>query len=282
MLRSMITAANSMNQLQRQLDTISHNIANLNTNGYKRRETNFGELLTQQFTNLPKDEANRLTPDGVRYGVGAKLAETSIVLNQGTVINTGRELDVAFTREGQFFRVLVQAENGLETVHYTRDGAFYLSPLAENPDQLMLVTKEGYPVLDSNNEPIVVEDGFKNIVISDKGEVSVIGEGGETMQTFELGVTTILRPQLLQSVGENLYGLPNLDELNVNEADVVVNMVGNLREQVGIRQSALEQSNVDLVTEMTDMMVAQRSYQMSARSISLSDQMMGLINGIRQ
>lgn len=282
MLRSMITAANTMNQLQRQLDTISHNIANLNTNGYKRRETNFGELLAQQFNNSPRDGANRLTPDGVRYGVGAKLAETSIVLRQGTVIDTGRQLDVALTKEGQFFRVLVQTENGVGAVRYTRDGAFYLSPSAENPEQLMLVTQEGYPVLDSNNEPILITDGFENIAISDRGIVSVVGAGEEAVQTFELGVTTILRPQLLQSVGENLYSLPNVNELNVNEANVAVNMVGNLRQQVGMRQSALEQSNVDLVTEMTDMMVTQRSYQMNAKSISISDQMMGLINGIRQ
>jgi flagellar basal-body rod protein FlgG len=280
-LRSMITAANTMNQLQQQLDVISHNIANINTNGYKKRETNFGELLVQQFNNLPREQANRLTPDGVRYGVGAKLAETSVVLKQGTVIDTGRPLDVALTKEDQFFRVLVQAENGAETIRYTRDGAFYLSPSADNPNQLMLVTSDGYPVLDSNNEPILVNDSFKDIQISNTGTVRVTAPNGEITQTFDLGITTILRPQLLESIGENLYGLPDLNELNVNETDIAVNLIGNLRGQIGIRPSALEQSNVDLTTEMTEMMITQRSYQMNAKSISLSDQMMGLINGIR-
>jgi flagellar basal-body rod protein FlgG len=280
-LRSMITAANTMNQLQQQLDVISNNIANINTNGYKKREANFGELLVQQFNNLPREQANRLTPDGVRRGVGAKLAETSIVLKQGTVVDTGRSLDVALTKEGQFFRVLVQTENGEEAIRYTRAGAFYLSPSANNQNQLMLVTSEGYPVLDSRNEPILIHDGFKDIQISATGAVNVTAPNGEVMQTFDLGVTTILRPQLLQSLGENLYGLPNLNELNVNEADVAVNMVGNLRQAISVRQGALEQSNVDLTTEMTDMLITQRSYQMNAKSISLSDQMMGLINGIR-
>jgi flagellar basal-body rod protein FlgG len=280
-LRSMITAANTMNQLQQQLDVISHNIANINTNGYKKRETNFGELMVQQFNNLPREQANRLTPDGVRYGVGAKLAETSVVLKQGAVIDTGRPLDVALTKEGQFFRVLVQAENGTEEVGYTRDGAFYLSPSADNPNQFMLVTSDGYPVLDSNNGPILVNDGFKDIQISNTGTVQVTAPNGETTQTFDLGITTILRPQLLESIGENLYGLPNLNELNVNEADIAVNLIGNLRGQIGLRPSALEQSNVDLTTEMTEMMMTQRTYQMNAKSISLSDQMMGLINGIR-
>ncbi|RAK20411.1 flagellar basal-body rod protein FlgG [Anoxybacillus vitaminiphilus] len=277
MLRSMITAANTMNQLQQQLDVISHNIANINTNGYKRRQTSFGELLVQEFNNLPQDEQNRLTPEGVRQGVGAKLAATSLVLKQGAIVDTGRLLDVALTKEGQFFRVLMQNENGTEEIGYTRDGAFYLSPSAENPNLLMLVTSEGAPVLDGNNEPILINDNFKDIQISQTGTMTVIAENGGIAQTVDLGVTTILRPQLLESLGENIYRLPDF----VNEADVAVNMTGNLRGQIGIQQSALEQSNVDLAMEMTDLLITQRSYQMNAKSISLSDQMMGLINGIR-
>jgi flagellar basal-body rod protein FlgG len=280
-LRSMITAANTMNQLQQQLDVISHNIANINTTGFKRRETNFGELLVQQFDTLPREQANRLTPDGVRHGVGAKLAETNIVLKQGPLMQTGRSLDVAFTKEGQFFRVLVDSDNGTREIRYTRDGAFYLSPSATNPNELMLVTSDGYPVLNSNNEPILIRDGFKDIAISNTGTLKVIAPNGNVTQTVDLGVTTILRPQLLQSVGENLLALPNLNELNVNEADVAMNMTGRLRQQIGIQQGALEQSNVDLSTEVTDMMITQRSYQMNAKSISISDQMLGLINGIR-
>lgn len=281
MLRSMITAANTMNQLQQQLDVISNNIANINTTGFKRRETNFGELLVQQFDTLPREQANRLTPDGVRHGVGAKLAETNIVLKQGPLMQTGRSLDVAFTKEGQFFRVLVDSDNGTREIRYTRDGAFYLSPSATNPNELMLVTSDGYPVLNSNNEPILIRDGFKDIAISNTGTLKVIAPNGNVTQTVDLGVTTILRPQLLQSVGENLLALPNLNELNVNEADVAMNMTGRLRQQIGIQQGALEQSNVDLSTEVTDMMITQRSYQMNAKSISISDQMLGLINGIR-
>jgi flagellar basal-body rod protein FlgG len=275
-LRSMITAANTMNQLQQQLDVISHNIANVNTNGYKRRQTTFGELLVQQFNNLPREQ-NRLTPDGVRQGVGAKLAAASLVLKQGAIVDTGRPLDVALTKEGQFFRVLMQHENGTEEIGYTRDGAFYLSPSPENPNLLMLVTSEGHPVLDGNNEPIFINENFKEIQISPTGTMTVIAENGDIIQTVDLGVTTILRPQLLESLGDNLYGLPDF----INEADVAVNMTGNLREQIGMQQSALEQSNVDLATEMTDMLITQRSYQMNAKSISFSDQMLGLINGIR-
>ncbi|MBB5323968.1 flagellar basal-body rod protein FlgG [Anoxybacillus tepidamans] len=281
MLRSMMTAANTMNQLQQQLDVISNNIANSNTTGFKRRETNFGELLVQQFDNLPDDQAARLTPAGVRRGVGAKLAETNLVIKQGPLMQTGRMLDIALTKEGQFFRVLVDAADGTSAIRYTRDGAFYLSPSEANQNELMLVTSDGYPVLNSANEPIVIQDGFKDIMISDTGTLKVIAPNGNIAQTVDLGVTNVLRPQLLQSVGDNLFAFPDLAALNVTEADVAVNMAGNARTQIGVQQGALEQSNVDLGTEMTDLMITQRAYQMNAKSITISDQMLGLINGVR-
>lgn len=281
MLRSMITAANTMAQLGQQLDVISNNIANSNTTGFKRRETNFGELLAQQFTNLPNDKATRLTPNGVRYGVGARLAETNLVLAQGALTKTDRALDVALAKEGQFFRVLVQGENGVQEIGYTRSGAFYLTPSAENPNELMLVTSDGHPVLDENNAPILLPEGFKNITISNNGTIAAVASNGRVMRRANIGITTILRPQLLQSVGDNIFTLPDLNALNVNETDVAVNMIGNLRNQISMTQGALEQSNVDLGTELTDMMITERSYQLNARAISLSDQMLGLINGIR-
>jgi flagellar basal-body rod protein FlgG len=280
-LRSMITAANTMAQLQQQLDVISNNIANSNTTGFKRRETNFAELLAQQFTDLPHDQAARLTPNGVRYGVGARLAETNIVLKQGAIAKTDRALDVALTKEGQFFRVLVQGENGAQEIGYTRAGAFYFTPSAENRNELMLVTSDGYPVLDENNAPILIPNGYKDITISNNGTITAVAPDGRVIRRANIGITTILRPQLLQSVGDNIFTLPNLNALNVNEADVAVNMAGNLRNQISMTQGALEQSNVDLGTELTDMMITERSYQLNARAISLSDQMLGLINGIR-
>jgi flagellar basal-body rod protein FlgG len=278
-LRSMLTAANTMNQLQKQLDVISNNIANSDTTGFKRRDTNFAELLAQQFTNLPNDSGNRLTPNGVRYGVGARLAETNVVLAPGALMQTGRALDMALTKENQFFRVLIQRGNGEQEIGYTRAGAFYLTPSGENG--WMLVTGDGNPVLDENNKPIVLPDGFKDITISNNGMLTAIAPDGRAMTSANLGITTILRPQLLQSAGDNVFTMPNLNALNINEADAAVNMTGNLRAQIAVTQGALERSNVDLGTELTEMMVTARAYQLNARAISLSEQMLGLINGIR-
>ncbi|KHF28236.1 flagellar hook-basal body protein [Anoxybacillus sp. EFIL] len=273
MLRSMITAANTMNQLQQQLDVISHNIANVNTTGFKKRDAVFGELLAQQFQNSPKtDEAPRFTPDGLRLGVGAKVASTHMQMKQGSVVKTDRPLDLAFTKEGQFFRIRVD-----DAIQYTRDGAFYLSPSANNPDELMLVTADGYAVLDENDEPITVREGFKDIQVTQNGTMQLIAPNGNIMQTVNIGVSYVTRPQLMQALGDNRFAFP----ADVNAPNAVINLTNNNRNAISMQQYALEQSNVELATEMSELMITQRSYQLNARAITLSDQMMGLINGIR-
>ncbi|MFD1737021.1 flagellar hook-basal body protein [Bacillus salitolerans] len=275
MLRSMITATNTMTQLQKQLDTISHNMANINTTGYKRRETNFQELLFQQFNNQPINgkEIGRLTPNGIRQGVGAKLSHTSLLLTQGSIQSTDRALDLALTKYNQFFEVQVDGEG---TVHYTRDGSFHLSPLADGTDYVQIVTSEGFPVM-SEEGPIILADTISELQFSDNGELTVKYQDG-TSENFNLSIAQINRPQLLQSAGNNKYSLPNLDELNVNQADVFGIVE---RGDISIVQGALEQSNVSLEKEMTELINMQRSYQFNGKSISIADQMMGLVNGIR-
>lgn len=280
-MRSMITATNTMSQLQKQLDTIGHNLANLDTTGYKRRQVNFSELLYQQYNNQPvaSQEEGRLTPNGIRQGVGARLGHTNMLLTQGAIKTTDRQLDLAFTKANQFLQVLVE-ENGIQVPRYTRDGALYLSPAANG--QVTLVNSGGNPVLDQDGEPIVFEDNFKEINISANGILTVTpSEAGMPNQTFALSVMEVRKPQLLEAVGQNMFALPNLAQLGIAEQEVLVSLEGDLRNQVSIQQGALEQSNVDLTSEMSDLMLAQRSYQFNAKSISVADQMLGLVNGIR-
>lgn len=143
MLRTMITATNTMGQLQNKLDTISNNIANSNTTGYKTKEASFNELLYQQFNNDKQDRAERQTPVGIRYGTGAMIGQIKSNEKQGSLQTTNRDLDLAFTKAKQYFNILMpNGENGTETV-YTRQGDFYLSPL--NNGTVMLVTAEGLP-----------------------------------------------------------------------------------------------------------------------------------------
>jgi flagellar basal-body rod protein FlgG len=278
--RTMITAANTMNQLQKHLDIISNNIANAQTTGFKKRQASFSEMFVQQFQNQPNmdAEAGRLTPGGIRYGVGAKLSQVRISLAQGSIVHTGRDLDFALTVENQYFKVLARRGNQ-GTVSYTRDGAFYLSPV--NEDQVILVNGQGDPVLDENDNPIVFDGDFRDIRLQDSGVLSVTYDDG-SVREIPLGIVEVHKPQLLQQIGDNLLSLPeNFAELNVPEGEILTNLQGGARIGIGLEQQALEQSNVDIGEELTKMIQVQRAYQFQARSITLADQMMGLINGLR-
>lgn len=277
MNRTMIGATNTLNQLQKQMDVIGHNLANSDTNGYKRREAMFSELLVQSVNNQREDrELNgRLTPAGIRQGAGAKLGQSEINLTQGALKSTGRNLDFALTAGNQFFKVLVQGEDGAE-VRYTRDGAFYANQIGNG--ELMLVNGQGHAVLDENDNFITFNENLngEEIILRDSGQLTIGGV------PFNLGVVSLEKPQFMEQIGQNLLGLPqNLEGLGVNQDEILTNMNGALRNNIGLAQRSLEGSNVDIGKEMTDMMNVQRAYQFQSRSISMADQMMGLVNGIR-
>ncbi len=279
MIRTMITATNTLNQIQSQIDTISNNISNSNTAGYKTKEARFSELLYQQFNNDELDATVRQSPVGIRYGVGARIGQIQTNYSQGNLQNTDRDLDLAFTKEKQYFNILMpEGENGQRVV-YSRQGDFYVSPVANG--QVMLVNGDGYAVADSNGQAISFPDNVKSFNLTDDGMLLVNYPDGETL-SFELGITELQKPQMMEHVSGTYIGLPtNLNELGYNEADILTNLQGVARNEIGITNGKLEMSNVDISKEMTDLINAQRSYQFSSRAISIADQMLGLINGIR-
>lgn len=275
MLRTMITATNTLTQTQQQLDNISGNIANSNTHGYKAKQANFSELMYQQFNNDKFDKTIRQSPVGIRYGVGAKIGQIQSNQAQGSLQRTDRDLDFSLTQQNQFFNV--ELPNG-ETA-YTRNGAFFVTPM--EPGIVMLVNSEGYPVVDTNGERITFPDDATGFGMRSDGTLDVNYTDGT--ESFELAITNILKPQAMENGGNGTYiQVPeNLDELDYTEADLYVNLQGANRTQVGIQSGALEMSNVDLSKEMADLIAAQRSYQFNTRAVSIADQMLGLINGIR-
>ncbi|QBK25270.1 flagellar hook-basal body protein [Ureibacillus thermophilus] len=279
MLRTMLTATNSLNQIQKQIDTISNNIANVDTIGYKAKEARFSEMLYQEYVNTRKDTAARLTPEGIRYGVGARVSQIQTNNAQGSLKTTDRDLDFAFTKERQYFNILMPNENGEINMVYSRQGNFYVSPI--NDEQVMLVTAEGYAVADSNGNPIVLNDNVKSFTLRENGSL-VVNYNDDTEETFQLGVTEIQLPQVMEAVSGPYLALPaNFDELGYDENDILTNLVGIVRENIGLENQKLEMSNVNLSKEMTNLIQAQRTYQFNARAITIADQMMGLINGIR-
>lgn len=276
MIRTMNTAANTLGQLQIQLDTISNNIANSNTVGYKTKQANFQELLYQQFNNDEQDPTVRQSPVGIRYGVGAHVSQIQSNENQGSLQLTGRNLDFAFTQSNQYFNVAMQDGS----TAYTRQGNFYMSPQGDGTN--LLVTGDGYPVLSANGTSITFPEGVSGFTMSEAGTLNVDYADGQVIQ-FDLAVTQITKPQVMEHLNNGAYiSVPNnLQELGYAEGDVLTELQGLNRNEVSMQIGTLEASNVDVSKEMTDLIAAQRSYQFNSRAITLADQMLGLINGIR-
>jgi flagellar basal-body rod protein FlgG len=275
----MITATNTMSQLQQHLDIIGNNLANSATTGFKARDVKFHELLYQQFNNDKLDKAPRQSPVGIRYGVGAVLGQAEMNWKQGGLQQTQRDLDFAFTSAKQYFNILMPDDtNGTRTV-YTRQGAFYVSPMENG--QLMLVNGDGYSVADEDGSPIVFDENPSNFSMSDGGVLNVNYPDGTSSQT-QLGVTVLKKPQLMEHISAAYIGLPNnFDELGVVEQDVLTNLQGTERDEIALQNGSLEMSNVNMSKEFTELINTQRSYQFNARAVTMADQMLGLINGIR-
>jgi len=271
-LRIFGQASVTMNQIQQQIDLIANNLANMQTPGYKARSAEFSSLLFQNINNLSAQEnlENRQTPDGIRVGVGARLGSANANFQIGVAQTTERSLDVMLTNENHFFQV---QNNEQDEVQYTRDGAFYLQPINENT--VMLITKDGHPVVGVNG-PIQINGNIDSIQISQNGAVSVSRDGQEEI-VGTIAVSEITQPRLLESIGDNLFRLPNLAELGLNLGDIV-----QIPQTADVMESGtLEMANVNLAEQMTQLMTAQRAYQFNARSITMADQMQGLINQIR-
>lgn len=278
MLRTMTTATNTLGQLQQQLDIIGNNLSNSATHGYKSSDAKFQELLYQQFNNDKGDVAPRQSPLGIRYGSGAHLGQAQMNWKVGSLQTTDRPLDFALTESKQYFNILMPGDGGEQTV-YTRQGNFYISPVADG--QAMLVNAEGYPVANSAGLPITFADDVTEFATDASGSLTLRHTDGR-METIELGISVMQRPNLMERLSSTNFALPaNLADLGVTQQQVLTDLQGVARNQVGIESGMLEGSNVNYEKEMTDLITVQRSYQFNARTVTMADQMLGLINGIR-
>lgn len=278
MLRTMVTATNTLSQLQIQLDNISNNIANNNTVGYKAKQANFAELLYQQYDNDKLDKTMRQSPVGIRYGVGTYVSQIQANQKQGTLQTTERDLDFAFTKEGLYFNVSIPNGDEMMTA-FTRQGNFYVSPTGNG--EVMLVTAEGHSVMDSDGNPIYLPENATNFKLNQNGVLQATYEDGNVL-SVELGVTQLQKPQSLEHLTGAYFGLPsNLEEAGLVENEIITPLIGEGRSNVEMSQGVLELSNVNLSAEMTNLIAAQRSYQFHSRAVTMGDQMLGLINGIR-
>lgn len=273
----MLTAANTTAQIQQQVNIISHNLANAETTGYKKREASFADLVAQQFNNhsLRDREPARISPVGIRQNVGARISQSAMISSQGAIKTTDRPLDIAFTKPNQYLKVAVQ-KNGRREVLFTRNGE--LSVL-NTGNGWVLATKDGHPVLDRNDQNITLNGKVDQLQLTGPGTFEAKMDNGTT-RNFSLGVIELTKPQFMEQKGQGLIGLVR-DLGNVNPQSVYTDMQGPAGNRISMQQGALEASNVNIGDEMANLMTAQRSMQFQFRSITVADQMMGLVNGIR-
>jgi flagellar basal-body rod protein FlgG len=276
---SMIIASASMGALQQKLDMLADNIANSNTVGYKRKTAVFEDIMTSlnpQQTDF--NQPGRRTPLGFTQGWGARITSMQTDLTQGALQQTGNMTDVAIEGNG-LFEVRTDGNiNGARA--FTRHGPFQLMPDA-NGDRV-LVTNSGQQVVGDtgNGEDFIRVPAGYNLSIATDGTLTAVGnEGTAPINLGKLKLVQVTNPELLQAVADNLYGIPS----NVNPNDAVRNIapLPNGETGISVRQGFVEQSNVNMTDEMTDLMIVQRAYQLSARALSSGEQMMGMANNLR-
>ncbi len=254
-MRAMHTAATGMMAQELNVQVISNNIANLRTTGYKRQQAHFQDLLYQSLrrSGAATSDQGTQVPAGVEIGSGVKTVSTARVMTQGNVTQTEKDYDLAVRGEGLFRIRMPDGRTG-----YTRDGGFNLD------SQGQLVTKEGYLV-----EPgITVPQNAAKVTISPLGLVQFVAPG--TTQPADVGQIQLARfvnKAGLESIGDNLFvetaaSGPAIDGNPGSEG------FGNLQ------QGFLEEANVNAVTEISALIAAQRAYEMNARIVTATDQML--------
>jgi flagellar basal-body rod protein FlgG len=274
MNNSMITAMVSMNSMQSKLNVIADNIANMDTAGYKRKESSFEDVLTtvqQQHEDFKS--AGRATPMGYNLGFGVKAATISANWEQGSLQETGLPTDLAIQGNGLF----AVESNG--NVAYTREGAFHFVPNPADEASMILVNNQGDKVLSKGDNPVPIKVPTNvKVAIDDTGKVWTMQNGTtERKLAGQISVVEVQRPEGLVQVDGNKYVLAN----GLAPATVFGVATADIPENVSLRSGYIEKSNVDLTVEMAEMVQVQRAYQMMSRTLTSSDTMMNLANNMR-
>ncbi len=261
-MRALKIAATGMSAQQMRVETISNNLANMSTNGYNARRAEFADLHYQQMARAGTINASDGTvlPTGVQLGLGVRPSAISVQLAQGALSQTGGDLDLAIDGKG-FFEVTLP--NGQAA--YSRDGA--LKRTAEG----LLVTSDGYPL----SPEVTIPEDARSLSINAEGEVYAYFADAEAGQLIgQLALAGFTNPKGLEAMGSNLF----LATEASGPALLATAGEGGLGR---LRQGYLEDSSVDAVREITELIEAQRGYEMNAKVISAADQMMGATTQVR-
>lgn len=253
MIRALFTAATGMNAQQNNIDVIANNLANVNTNGFKKSRADFQDLLYETLIEPgASTTVNTTNPTGLQIGLGVKTAAVTKIFEQGDLTSTNNQLDMAIEGDGLFQITLPDG-----TIAYTRSGSFKLN---ENGD---MVTTDGFPL-----EPAIqIPSGSLSVIIAQDGTVSAKTSGSATpTQVGNIQIARFPNSSGLKAIGKNL-----LQETQ-SSGTPTVGTPG--AEGYGrLSQGFLESSNVSVVEQVVNMIVAQRGYEASSKVISTADEM---------
>ncbi len=261
-MKALQIAASGMSAQQTRVEVISNNLANMSTTGYNARRAEFADLHYQQVARAGTVNASDGTvlPTGIQLGLGVRPTAVSMILAQGTPTATGGDLDVAIQGSGYFEVTLPNGE-----LAYTRDGGF------KRNGEGLVVTSDGYAV----SPEIVIPEDSESISINADGEVyAYFADDSDGELLGQLTMAGFANPKGLEALGSNLFGeteasggafqsTPGLDGLGT------------------LLHGYLEESSVDPVTEITDLIEAQRGYELNSKVISAADQMLGATAQVR-
>ncbi len=261
MIRSLYTAATGMEAQQLYMDTISNNLSNVNTNGFKRTKVEFQDLMYQTLREPGvRNPEGGMAPAGIEVGLGTKTGATSRIFEQGSLNQTGNTMDIAIHGDG-FFQV--QLPDG--SIAYTRDGQLKLS------SDGTIVNSSGFPVFPLTGIPEgstieVSQDGFIMALLPGEDHSTEIGQ-------FELA--RFVNPSGLKSLGGNLFSVSDAS------GQPVITAPGE--EGSGtLMQGYVEASNVQIVEEMVNMISAQRAFEIVSKSIQVSEEMLQAANNLKR
>ena len=262
MIRALYTAASGMSAQQANLDTVANNLANSATAGFRERRLQFEDMIYQNVIVPGSPESPQTDSAGLQIGLGTKSAATEMIMKQGDFNNTSNPLDVAIQGTG-FFQI--SRPDG--TLAYTRAGNFHLT------NQGMLVTSEGDTLLPA----ITIPSNATGITISQYGVVSANIPGQTTpAQLGTIQLATFANPGGLNSIGGNLLTQTEASGNPITDTPGGTSGMGTLQ------QGYLENSNVDVVAEFVQMILAQRAYESNSKVVHVADDMYSQINGLIQ
>jgi flagellar basal-body rod protein FlgG len=260
MIRALYTAASGMSAQQTNLDTIANNLANSATTGFRQRQLQFQDMIYQNLITPGSAETQQTLSAGLQVGLGTKTSTSEVIMTQGDPNQTGNSLDIEIQGAG-FFQV--SRPDG--TIAYTRAGNFHQN------SQGTIVTSDGDTVLPA----ITIPSNATTITISQYGVVTATIPGQtNAAQLGTIQLATFANPGGLNSVGSNLL------EQTESSGNPITDAPGGTTGMGTLQQGYLENSNVDVVAEFVQMILAQRAYESNSKVIHVADDMYSQINGL--